>query len=992
MVGQMNGRTRTPAGELARKGFMDASHAAELFYSLNECDDELVNAVAAAADPDQALAGLVDLQDVDPIATMQMVAEREWRDRLIAVIGNSQALCQHLIAHPDDLNALRASPQRWSAERIRGDLLTAVGLASFASASAQELAMVAAEGEGAADQLRLANKRHLLRIAARDLSAPDPTVILDDVCRELSDLADAIMVCALAIARAQTPDSAKARLGIVALGKCGAQELNYLSDIDVLFVAEPAGEDVGQNEAVSIANRLAAATARICSAHSAAGTIWPVDAALRPEGNAGPLARTLAGHRAYYERWAKNWEFQAMLKARPMAGDPELTHGFLEITTPEVWQVGGRENFMSDVQAMRRRVIDLIPAKDADSEIKLGSGGLRDVEFSVQALQLVHGRVDERLRHRGTLVSLQALGDHGYIGREDAAALDSAYRFERCIEHRIQLAKLRRSHLMPPDAADRRRIARSLGMSEADELWKSWRTTAREVARRQTRIFYSPLLVTVSKLSDDQIRLSPQAAEDRLKALGFSDPASALRHIEALTTGSSRAVEIRRQLMPAMLGWLATGPNPDLGLISFRRLSETMGTTPWYLRALRDGGQMAELLATILSSSRYDIAMIERDPSAVQLLAEPDELVPRDRTSLDGSMTAVVRRHDAEKEAIDAVRALRRRELLRLALGDVLGRIDLDALGRGLSDLAGATVGAALAVASRGESETVPPIGVVAMGRWGGAELSYASDADAMYVVPDDATPTQIAAAIRVVAKAASLLRLPGADPALELDADLRPEGRDGVLVRTLSGYLSYYERWSQTWEHQALIRAAYGAGDLDLVNQFLAGIDYLRWPLGGLSDDEETQIRRLKGRMETERAGRGQERRRNLKLGPGGLSDVEWTVQLMQLRHAHAVETLRTPSTMMALDACEHEGVIITDDAAVLREAWQLASQLRNHTMLVRGRPSDGLPTDPRDLSAVAVQLGRNKGEASLLIDEYERATRLASHVVDRLFWGHEQ
>ncbi|MDK9645385.1 bifunctional [glutamine synthetase] adenylyltransferase/[glutamine synthetase]-adenylyl-L-tyrosine phosphorylase [Propionibacterium freudenreichii] len=988
----MNGRTRTPAGELARKGFIDASRAAELFNGLPECTDELVDALAAAADPDQALAGLVDLQAADLVGTLQALAEEPWRRRLIAVLGGSQALGQHLIAHPGDLTALQPEPARWSAEQIRADLLAEVGLAERADDGLAELAMAVADDPGAADRLRLANKRHLLRIAGRDLSSTQPTAIVDQIAAELADLADAIMVCALAIARAQTPHAERARLGIVALGKCGAQELNYLSDIDVLFVGEPATDEVGQTEAISIANRIARATARICSAHSAAGTIWQVDAALRPEGNAGPLVRSLEGHRAYYQRWAKNWEFQAMLKARPMAGDPELTRGFLDITTPLVWQVGGRENFMSDVQAMRRRVVSLIPAKDAQSEIKLGAGGLRDVEFSVQALQLVHGRVDERLRHRGTLVSLQALAEHGYVGREDSSALDASYRFERCIEHRVQVAKLRRSHLMPPDEADRRRIARSMGMSEAADLWTRWRRTARDVESRQNKIFYSPLLLTVSKLSDDQIRLSPDAAKDRLKALGFSDPGSALRHIEALTTGSSRAVEIRRQLMPAMIGWLATGPNPDLGLISFRRLSETMGTTPWYLRALRDGGQMAELLATILSSSRYDIAMIERDPAAVQLLAEPDELVPRDRTSLDGSMDAVVRRHDGEKEAIDAVRALRRRELLRLALGDVLGRIDLDALGRGLSDLAGATVGAALAVAVRGEPAGVPPIGVVAMGRWGGAEMSYASDADAMYVVPDDATPAQIAAAIRVVAKAASLLRLPGADPSLELDADLRPEGRDGAMVRTLGGYLSYYDRWSQTWEHQALIRAAYGAGDEDLVRQFLAGIDHLRWPPKGLGADEEMAIRRLKGRMETERIERGTDRRRNLKLGPGGLSDVEWTVQLMQLRHAGTVESLRTPSTMMALDACESEGLMTTDDAAVLRDAWQLASQLRNHTMLVRGRTSDQLPPDPRDLSAVAVQLGRNKGEASLLIDEYERTTRLASKVVDRLFWGHAE
>lgn len=986
------GRTQTPVGMLARKGFLDAARAATLFARMPDCTMELVDDLAAAPDPDQGLAALVDLQAADPTRTAEALADGGWRRRMIAVLGFSQALGQHLIAHSADLDVLRAEPRTRSADQIRAELLGSVGLARLADAEPQALSMVQADDPGAGDALRLANRRQLLRIAAQDLCAPEPTEILPEIMAQLTDLADAVICCALAIARAQTDDAEVVRLGVVALGKCGARELNYVSDVDVLFVAEPASPAVPVERALLVANRLAGAMSRVCSAHSPAGTIWQVDAALRPEGHAGPLARTLGGHRAYYERWAKNWEFQAMLKARPMAGDLGLAADFCQITEPKVWQVGGRENFMAEVQAMRRRVVSLIPAKDALSDIKLGAGGLRDVEFSVQALQLVHGRVDERLRHQSTLVSLAALADHGYVGRRDAVALESEYRLERCLEHRIQLTRLRRTHLMPSDEDDRRRLARSLDLSDADAVWKLWRRTARDVERRQNQIFYSPLLMTTATLSDDQIRLSDEAARDRLRALGFSDAGSALRHLEALTSGSSRAAEIRRQLMPAMIGWLAHGPNPDLGLISFRRLSESMGGAPWYLRALRDEGQMAELLATILSSSRYAIAMIERDPAAVQLLADPEELVSRDRTSLDGSMMAVVRRHDGEAEAIGAVRALRRRELLRLALGDVLGRIDLDALGRGLSDLAGATVGAALAIAARSSSAPVPTIGVIAMGRWGGTELSYASDADAMYVVDDDASSDDIITATRVVTKASALLRLPGADPPLELDADLRPEGRDGVMVRTLGGYRSYYERWSQTWEQQALIRASYGAGDEELVTRFLDDIAPLRWPDAGLSDEEIWSIRKLKGRMETERVQRGTDRRRNLKLGPGGLSDVEWTVQLMQLRHAGDLESLRVPNTMDALDACIQEGLIEAHDAQLLRDAWQMASELRNHAMLVRGRTSDQLPSDPRDLSAIAAQLGWAKGEASLLLDEYQRTTRLASRVVDRLFWGHDE
>ena len=987
----MAARRMTLTGVLARRGFTGVAHAAEVLGSLPVDPAGLIDELSTAADPDLGLAAFAELFEQAPELVGEIMADQGWRRRLVAVIGFSQALGHHLGTHPQDARVLAAEPLRWSAREILDDLLADIGLPDLTGAEPGELARAVAGAPDAADRLRLANRRHLVRIAGRDLPSPDPALAVGSVAAELADLADAVMVCALTIARSEVVDQARARLGVIALGKCGAQELNYLSDIDVLFVAEPADETVTTAEATAIGNLIAAATTRICSAHSTCGTIWQVDAALRPEGKKGPLTRTLSAHRAYYERWARNWEFQAMLKARPMAGDPELTEGFCRIVEPLVWQVGGRDDFMSEAQAMRRRVVGLIPAKDARTEIKLGSGGLRDVEFSVQLLQLVHGRVDERLRLRGTLPALHALAAHGYIGRGDASELDRAYRFERTVEHRIQLFSLRRSHLMPSGDDDRRRIARSLGMHEGEELWEAWRRTARDVEHRQRRIFYSPLLEAVSHLSDEELRMSPQAAQDRLKALGFADPRSALSHIRALTTGASRTAEIQRQLMPAMLGWFAEGPNPDLGLLSFRQLSEEMGGTSWYMRALRDEGQMAELLASILSSSRYVIRMIGYVPGAVQMLADASQLAARPREALVETMSAAARRHDDTDGAVEALRTVRCRELTRLALGDALGLIGTQDVGAGLSSVMGATIDVALAIAAREQDGPVPPIGVVAMGRWGGAELSYGSDADAMFVVPDGTDPEGITVATRVVARLRALLKAPGRGPALEIDAGLRPEGRDGAMVRTLSGFLSYYERWSSTWEHQALVRADHGAGDRRLVEALLAGVDHLRWPADGLRPEQVAEIRRLKARMERERIRRGTDPHRNLKLGPGGLSDVEWTVQLLQMQHAGRMPGLRTPTTMTALTALREAGLVDEPDARALGRAWRLASALRDHTMLVSGRSSDLLPSDPRDLAAIAVQLHRDMANASELIEDWERTSRRASNVVDRIFWGRD-
>ncbi len=341
----------------------------------------------------------------------------------------------------------------------------------------------------------------------------------------------------------------------------------------------------------------------MCSAHTAAGTIWQVDANLRPEGKAGPLVRTMASHRAYYGKWAKNWEFQAMLKARPMAGDLALAAEFVDLVWPMVWRVADNDQFVGETQAMRKRVIALLPAKEANHEIKLGAGGLRDVEFSVQLLQLVHGRADERLRLRGTFEALDALVDHGYVGRSDGFDLGTAYRLQRLLEHRIQLYRLRRTHLMPEDKLNQRWLARSIGLPETDELMHLWRATTRRVLTLHQRLFYSPLLEAVARIPSAEVTLTTEAAEIRLQALGYGDPKAALRHIQALSQGMTRQAEIQRQLLPAMLTWFTAGPNPDHGLLAFRKVSEELGSTPWYLRALRDGDAMAEHLARILASS-----------------------------------------------------------------------------------------------------------------------------------------------------------------------------------------------------------------------------------------------------------------------------------------------------------------------------------------------------------------------------------------------------
>ncbi|MFC7489054.1 MULTISPECIES: bifunctional [glutamine synthetase] adenylyltransferase/[glutamine synthetase]-adenylyl-L-tyrosine phosphorylase [unclassified Knoellia] len=991
------------SGDLTRLGFAEPRRAdtlladpalAPLVKDRERVEtDGLAVTLAKVADPDQALLTLVRLMEC--VATPGHTALREAlvpalrepgraRDRLFAVLGASTALGDHLVARPEHWTSVVDAVQLEVEERI--DLLTA-------AVTSPE------EGTTAEDALRIEYRRQLLGIATLDVSRPDPQARLPEVAAALADLAEAALEAALVIARAAIgPDAGQCRFAVIGMGKTGGRELNYISDVDVIFVAEPV-DGADEDAAVAVGTELATRLIRICSSQTAAGALWQVDPALRPEGKNGPLVRTLDSHVSYYERWAKTWEFQALLKARPIAGDRALGRAYVDAVAPFVWSAASRENFVEDVQAMRRRVEDNVPSGEADRQLKLGPGGLRDVEFSVQLLQLVHGRADRSLRSGTTLTALAALSQGGYVGREDAQTLQTAYRLLRTLEHRIQLHRMRRTHLMPTAPGDLRRLGRALGHQRdpEDSVVAQWRSAAREVRRLHQRIFYRPLLSAVARLGPDEVRLTPEAARERLAALGFRDPRGALRHLEALSGGVSRRAAIQRQLLPVMLGWFADEADPDAGLLAFRRISDELGTTPWFLRLLRDEGSAAERLAHTLGRSRYAAELLEQGPESVQFLGESTGLRPRSREDVQGRMRAAAGRKDGSEAAVLAARAVRRSELFRLAVASLLGHLTLDDLGTALADLSSALIDVTLEVvlAAVEEQTGTPPLSrhlVVGMGRLGGGEAGFGSDADVLFVHdPLEGADSRAAQeqALEVVKELIRLLALAAPDPRLEVDAGLRPEGKNGPLTRSLDSYRAYYERWSLVWESQALLRAAPVAGDPELGAAFVGLIDPLRWPEGGIDAGQVREIRTLKARMESERLPRGADRKTHFKLGHGGLSDVEWCVQLIQLQHAHAHEGLRTTSTLTALAAAQSGGLVDADDALALSQAWRLASQMRNAGLLARGRAVDSVPSNLRDADGMARIMGLPAGSGQELANRYRGVARRARHAAEHVFYG---
>jgi glutamate-ammonia-ligase adenylyltransferase len=574
------------------------------------------------------------------------------------------------------------------------------------------------------------------------------------------------------------------------------------------------------------------------------------------------------------------------------------------------------------------------------------------------------------------------------------------YRVLRVLEHRIQLHRLRRTHLMPTSDVDLRRLARSAGMSGAAELSERWRTVRRDVRHLHEELFYRPLLPATASLSTEDVSLSPEVAKARLSAIGYRDPDGALRHIQALTEGVSRRAAIQRQLLPVLLGWFADGADSDAGLLAFRRLSDELGATHWYLKLLRDSGVASQRLAHVLSTSRFVADAIARSPESVRWLDDDGELSPRDAERLWSEVDAVLtRQHDALLAAT-LLRAVRRREIARTAVGQVLGSTDVVAAAGALTAAAEVALAGALRIAEyEAEHSAEGPLtrmAIIAMGRFGGREMNYESDADVLFVhdpLPGADEPRAQAQASAIATRVRALLGQIGDEPPLEVDADLRPEGRNGPLVRSLASYAEYYGRWSAPWESQALLRGRAMAGDTELGRRFEDLVDPMRYPVGGPGAAVVREVRRLKARMEAERRPRGVDPSRHLKLGRGGLSDVEWVAQLFQLRYGFEVEGLRTTSTLPALAAAARAGLLDPDDYAMLREAWLLASRLRNAIVLWTGRTGgqhgDVLPHDRFALGGLARLLGYPPGSGAELEETYLRLGRRARGVAERVFYG---
>jgi [glutamine synthetase] adenylyltransferase / [glutamine synthetase]-adenylyl-L-tyrosine phosphorylase len=960
-------------------------------------DEELLQLLSEAADPTDALLAVTTLATEQPAAFAEVGAEPAWLARVVAVGGVSRPLGELVGRFPDAIEGLR------SLDGVDVPVLAdevAAAVAATTDPDAQAAAVAAIRRRTTAD------------VAARDLTG---VTDMEAVGQELAGLAEAVLTGTLRAVHEQVAaGEPAARIAVIGMGKLGGLELNYVSDVDVVFVHEPLpGHE--ERAAGAEAKRTLTRVLELLNASTTMGRAYEIDPTLRPEGRNGPLSRTVGSFVAYWERWARTWEFQALLKARPVAGDRDLGAELLRAAEPFLWPEHLDPDVIAEVRAMKSR-IESKPevVRHGERQLKLGPGGIRDIEFAVQLLQLVHGRGDRSLRLTGTLPTLRAMVANGYVDEEDAGAFADAYRLLRTVEHRLQLAHERRTHTIADDPDRQEWLARSLGYrSDAghparDPFQRDLGKVQGRVRELHAKLFYRPLLETYAtvpaawagvSVPGEVVAMGDDAAVERLTALGFRDGATALRDVRSLTTGVSRRARTVRAVLPAVLQVLQDTPDPDTGLTSFRELVDTQGDSAELLGYLRDHPEAAELLGRVLGTSRVAGELLISQPQGIEWLRDEQLLVsPRSRDEL--VRLAVGRLHWQDTTA--ALRRFKRLELLRIVLRDLSSETTVGGVGEELTALGEACLTGALRAELRRQAserglespDDLPvSLAIVGMGKLGGRELTYASDLDVLFVHEvvdgaDERDGTRLALEI-----AGNVLRslsdITAEGTAFEVDTDLRPEGRNGPLSRSYTSYVGYWGRWAQPWEHQSLLKARHVAGDRDLGGRFVAAAQAHAYPSEGFEDHGAPAMRRMKARLEKERIPRRVDAERHLKLGPGGLADVEWTVQYLQQRFGAQHPLVQTPSTMAALDALQDAGLLDHRDADWLREGYRLLSQLRNRLYLLRHRDVDVMPTSRLQLETLARSFGYARGGWQELEEERRRRARHVRQICERLFYG---
>ena len=887
--------------------------------------------------------------------------------------------------------------------------------------------------------LRRHKKQEMLRIAARDLAALQT---VEETMGELAALADACLEASCRFCREEierqfgplTIDGGKPNgFVVLGMGKLGGEELNLSSDVDLIYLyesdeGESSGGIKGNITPRGFFSHLAERVTRAMGEVTEDGFVFRIDLRLRPLGRNGPMVQSVDSALLYYESWGQCWERSALIKARPVAGDRALGAEFLKQVTPFVYRRYLDFSTVEELREMKTRIDrELVSPFEKQRNVKLGEGGIREVEFFTQALQLVNGGYEPRIRERNTLRALALLAQHGFIPQMERKQLSRAYRFLRNVEHKIQVVQEEQSHLIPEARDEQSFLARRLGYRKSgrqDEralFTRDYRNHTGAVRRIFDRLFYGAQkeIVATKRTPGEEIWKDLDDEEKvvvKLTGLGLAEPQKAYNSLLALRDGatysppSPRRLKVMRTLGPALMEMVIQSVAPDDALFHLVEFVHQVGGRTGFLSLLAENPKTMRALVSLFTQSQFLTEMFVKRPELLDSLIRTDlTQIRKSREQMQRELAAALGETTDVEEALDRLRRYRAEEFIRIGLHDLGGEVQLVALTTQLTDLAEACLDGALLIAGKEMERAHGKIrdgkfAVLGMGKLGGREIDYNSDLDLIFVydAADDARSDGGSSVslpaheyyVRLGQKLITVLSVPTAEGvAYKIDLRLRPSGKAGPLVVSLEAFRRYHETSSELWERQALIKLRGVAGNRQLghaAEQVAHSFAYGK----GLSAAGLAEIDYLRMRMERELA-KEDASQFNLKKGRGGMVDIEFLTQMLQLRHGHLHPALRVRGTLEALEALKAAGMLSKKDHRLLSESYLFLRRLDHRLRLERGQSLDILEREPVKLEGIALALGykartRTKA-AALLLRDYERRRERIRSCYERFFRGKE-
>jgi [glutamine synthetase] adenylyltransferase / [glutamine synthetase]-adenylyl-L-tyrosine phosphorylase len=1012
------------------RGWRNLTHLAATLplETLRDLCTPLTRFLPRCPDPDMALNNLERFL-ANPAAASQLPILHENRARtleiLIQLLSTSQSFSDLLSLNPSYLDMLRI-PLRRSP--------------STAELQAQLQAEVDAAFEDAAvlRAFRRFRQRQLLRIGTNDIIRDRS---LEEITRDIARVADVALEVALATAIRQVGkrfgepcDSVGQPVPCVSLafGKHGAEELNYSSDIDLMFLYGDEGTTQGKH-ITSIPNdeffsRVVSEVVRLLSAHTDRGQAYRVDLRLRPEGQRGPLARSLASTLSYYDTLGRTWERQALIKIRPVAGDLNLGERFLQAIEPFVYRKYLSFAEINEIKAIKRRIEQKASHGGvSDTEVKTGHGGIRDIEFTIQFLQLLNGGDLPDVRQRNTLAAMQALERVGCLTDQEYRVLDDAYRFLRKTEHRLQLLFDLQTHQLPSGADELRKLARRMGyaaepaknggLEPAAAFLRDHQEKAEPTRRILNHLLHQTFAGEAGQAEpESDLILDTNPDQETIRAvLGrypFRDVVAAYQNLTQLAHENVPFLSTRRcrhflaSIAPSLLRAVADTPDPDMALVNLEKVTASLGAKAVLWELFSFNPPSLKLYVDLCAWSQYLSELLINNPGMIDELL--DSLVlnqPRTAAELRSELADLCR-NAADLEPI--LHSFQDKEQLRIGVRDILGKDTIQQTTEALSDLA-ETILIQVAtpqwlplerrfgvptLADGDRAGQVCRFVLLALGKFGGRELNYHSDLDLIFVYDDDgrtAPPptanrfdqfeltdnrhffTELAQhIIKDLSYHGPLGRL------YQVDMRLRPTGRSGTLVIPLPEFRRYFaadcgqrEGCAQLWERQALTRARVVYGDAefghDVLTAIADGVYGLVW-----RPELIDEILCMRSKLEASR------KVRDLKRGFGGLVDVEFLVQVYQLKYGRTHPALRTPNTWQALDALRTTGLIAPDQYSLLRSAYDFLLRVQSRLRIVHNRTLDEVPDAPEEIDKLARRLGVGSGPRFLAqLEQHTTQTR---------------